>query len=160
MNIIYLILHFPLRLWLSWNLSRPPWNRLCHIFGKKLPLPELRQRLFLRKQQENESLTDYAVAMQNLWRLLEKRDVWGCADITTSEHILLDQFIIGLKAGLVRRALQKKLRCNTPFPCMMQWWNAIAQDQEKTHATVAVTQKSEAAYLKEEALAPSSLSAM
>lgn len=46
------------------------------------------------------------VAIQNLWRLLEKKDVHGCADITDSDHILKDQFINGLKANPVWRTLQ------------------------------------------------------
>lgn len=116
-------------------------------------------RFFLSKQQEDKSLTHYEVAIQNLWRHLEKRDV-GCADITDSEHILRDQFITVLKASSVWRALQEKVKAQPTSSFDNAEVDVVAQNQKEADATVAVTKKFEPAYLKEEALAPSPLSAM
>lgn len=48
--------------------------------------------------------------MQNLCGHLEKRDVGVSADISDSDHISRNQFIAGLKAGSVQRALQVKVK--------------------------------------------------
>lgn len=67
-------------------------SHLEGLSGEKTPLMELRQRFFVRKQQEDVNLTLYVVAMQNLWRCLEKKDLCGCADLTGSDHISRNQF--------------------------------------------------------------------
>lgn len=74
----------------------------------KILLPELRQRFLLRKQQEDENLPHFAVAMQNLWRLQEKRYMRDCINITDTDHIVKDQFIAGLKSGPIRMGFARE----------------------------------------------------
>lgn len=76
------------------------------LFGENVTIPKLRPRFFVRRQQENKSLPHLMVALQSLWRCLEKRDVCGCVTITASDLLWRDQFVEGMKAGPVRRALQ------------------------------------------------------
>lgn len=66
------------------------------LFGENITFPELRWRFFVRRQQEDESLTHFAVA---LWKLLKKCDVRGCANITKLDHLLKDQLVVGMKAS-------------------------------------------------------------
>lgn len=49
---------------------------------------------------------DFAVALQQLCKLLEKEDLQGCADIGAPDK-LWDQFIGGVSAGLIWQALQE-----------------------------------------------------
>lgn len=127
-------------------------SHLESLFGEKLPLPELWPRFFLRKRK---SLTHYAVAMQNLWRRLEKRNISSCASITDSDHILRDQIITSMKAGPVQRALQENVKVQPTI----SFHNAVvACKQKETDAKVAVTKKFKPANLKEDTLVPSPLS--
>lgn len=84
----------------------------------------------------------------------------AASDITDSDHLLRDQFIVCLKAGFVQRALQEKINTE-PTP---SFYNAMVDEvvweQEEMVAKVAVTKIFEPAYLKEEALTPSPLSTM
>lgn len=80
------------------------------LFGENVTIPELRRRFFVHRQQEDKSLTHFAVALQNLWKHREKKDVSSCANITTSDYLPRDLFVVGMKAGSVRRALQERIK--------------------------------------------------
>lgn len=50
------------------------------------------------------------MALQHLWKQLEKQDACGCAEIADLGHILRGQFVVGMKAGPARRAMQERIR--------------------------------------------------
>lgn len=124
-------------------MSGRPVRRQCGI-------PELRWKFFIRGQQEDESLTQFMVALQNLWKHLEKKDVHSC--ITTLDKLLRDQFVVGMKAGPVKRALQERVKAQCTFSFNNIVVDAVAQEQEDAEATMAVTKW---LHLKDEASAPS-----
>lgn len=94
----------------DWATLEKIMTHLEGLLRENVTTPELRRRFFGQKQQEDESLTHFAVALQNIWKCLKKRDACDCANITDLDHLLRDQFIVGLKAGPVRRALQERIR--------------------------------------------------
>lgn len=102
------------------------------LFKKKMMVPEP------TGQQEDESLTHFAVALQNLWKQQEQRDAHGCAIITNSKLLPRDQFMEGLESGPVRRALQKRIRAQPTISFLDVVMEVFAREQD-VKATVTVT---------------------
>lgn len=109
------------------------------LFRKNVTVLELRRRFFVWRQQEEESLAHFAVALQNLWKWLEKRNACSCANITNSDHLLRNQFLLGLKASPVRRALQERIRVQPAISFHNVVVEAVVRAQEDVEATVPVT---------------------
>lgn len=82
----------------------------------------------------------------------------GCADITDLDHPLRDQFVVGLKAGPVRRTLQEQIREHPTISFHDVVIDAVSWKQEDAEATVAGTMRYGPAHMNEEAL--STLSAI
>lgn len=58
------------------------------LFRENVMVPELRRRFFVQRQQKDKSHIKFAVALQHLWKRLEKKDACSCAEIVDSGHIL------------------------------------------------------------------------
>lgn len=54
-------------------------------------MTELRSRFFNHRQLENESLTHFAIALQKIWKRLEKKDLQGYADKGTPRQAVMGQ---------------------------------------------------------------------
>lgn len=100
---------------------------------------ELRRRFFVQRRREKE-------------RLLGKREARGCAAFTNLDRLLRGQFLVGLKAGQVRRALQEQIRTQPAISFHNVVVDAVAREQEDAEATMAVTNRYDPLHMKEEPL--------
>lgn len=75
------------------------------IYGYNIPLALLRSQFFGRKQRSQESVRQFALALQEFSNRLQKQ-----GDTTNSGHVLRDQFILGLLDPVVRQELRVRVR--------------------------------------------------
>lgn len=81
------------------------------VYGEKSTCTTLRKRLFSRTQREDETLAQYANALQGYLKELQERRDEGCL-IGNSDAALRDLFVDGLRNRSLRHALQDKVDDN------------------------------------------------
>lgn len=108
-----------------------------------MTVPKLRRMFFSSADSKS---TKSSPTLQNLWKRLEKKDVHGCVDISASDKLLQDQFVVGIKATPVRSALQEwvKVQPSVTFNDIIV--EEVVQEQEDAEVNVAVTKKHELLY--------------
>ncbi|XP_044141671.1 probable G-protein coupled receptor 139, partial [Bufo gargarizans] len=94
----------------QWNTIDAFLGRLESLYGDVTFATDLQKKFYTRIQQEGESVQQFSVALQVLWKQLMKKDQEGCSAVLNADRLLRDQFISGLRCRMTRRALWDYVR--------------------------------------------------
>lgn len=83
------------------------------IYGETALLGSLVARFFQRVQKENESLPQYANALQELLRDIQEKERGGSPAFCNPDRTLRDQFVLGIRDGSLTVAMQDFIRRET-----------------------------------------------
>lgn len=108
------------------------------VYGDVTSEAVLRKKFFARLQKEDETLAQYANALQELMGVLQKREEQHAASFTNAELVVRDQFILGLKNQPLRRTLRERLKLEPQLTLHRILSEAIILEKEELTETVTV----------------------
>ncbi|XP_075048071.1 uncharacterized protein LOC142108340 [Mixophyes fleayi] len=109
---------------------------LGDIYGDPSSAMTLRRRFFTRFQQEDETILQFAIALQEVLVKLRKKDEEGLGH---PDQLLRDQFITGLRNVQLQKDLWDRVRIVKEMSFHQAQTDAIALDMDESFGSTAVT---------------------
>lgn len=112
--------------------------RLESLYGQSTPIAELRRRLYTRSQHDQETMSQYAVALQEIWCQLEKQMAPTGTGISNPDQLIRDQFLFGVRSSSIKRALRDRVRADDTVKFVDILQEAIEREQEELEHEQAI----------------------
>ncbi|XP_063820175.1 uncharacterized protein LOC135062022 [Pseudophryne corroboree] len=114
------------------------YSILGDIYGDTSSAGTLRQRLFGRFQREDESIPQYANALQEMMGEVRRKDPDGFGALTNTSQILRDQFAMGLRNVPLRQVMLDKISQDDTLTFHQVEIDAVARDRNANYGPHAV----------------------
>lgn len=108
------------------------------IYGETSGTGTLRSRFFTRFQREDETIPQFANALQEIWAHIRKREASGANVLGNGDQILRDQFILGLRSPPLRQALRERILVDATLQFQRIQAEAVARDKEEAYGVHTV----------------------
>lgn len=108
---------------------------LEEIYGETASAGHLRAKFFYRIQREDEGVSQYATALQEVLAEVQKKEADGVTGMGPIDRILREQFILGLYSNPLKQALRERVRVDPTLTFRQILAEAVTRNKEDGYAS-------------------------
>ncbi|XP_077117068.1 uncharacterized protein LOC143773546 [Ranitomeya variabilis] len=110
---------------------------LEEIYGETASAGHLRAKFFSKLQREEEGISQYATALQEVFEEVQRKEADGLGGMGSKDRILREQFILGLHSTSLRQALSARVRADPALTFRQVMAETVARSKEESYASGA-----------------------